>query len=364
MRGGEKVLEALCELYPEADIFTHVYDPSAITSEIRKHKVYTTFINKMPRAKTMYQKYLPLMPIALEQLDLRGYDLVISSESGPAKGVITDPGCIHICYCHSPMRYVWDMYPDYREKAGTITRFVMPLLIHYIRIWDQATAARVDHFVANSEFVAQRIQKFWRREATVINPPVATSDMVFNGGKREDFYLIVGQLTNYKRADLAVEAFNCSGKKLIVIGDGEQKKMLQQMAKRNVKVMGRQSDEVIRDHYSRCRALIFPGVEDFGIVPVEAMASGAPVIAYSKGGALETVKDGKTGIFFHHQTLEEINFAINRLDLYLYDAELKAEDIARHARKFDKKVFITRFADLADSLLQGTITNDRKKVVL
>jgi glycosyltransferase involved in cell wall biosynthesis len=188
--------------------------------------------------------------------------------------------------------------------------------------------------------------------------------MVFNGGKREDFYLIVGQLTNYKRADLAVEAFNCSGKKLIVIGDGEQKKMLQQMAKRNVKVMGRQSDEVIRDHYSRCRALIFPGVEDFGIVPVEAMASGAPVIAYSKGGALETVKDGKTGIFFHHQTLEEINFAINRLDLYLYDAELKAEDIARHARKFDKKVFITRFADLADSLLQGTITNDRKKVVL
>jgi glycosyltransferase involved in cell wall biosynthesis len=336
MRGGEKVLESLCECFPQADIYTHVIDKAAISDTINQHEIYTTFIQKLPQAKRRYQKYLPLMPLALEQLDLRKYDLVISSESGPAKGIITSPSTLHICYCHTPMRYVWDMYQDYFENAGGITRLLMPLFIHYIRLWDYASAARVDRFIANSDHVAKRIQKHYRRNSTVIYPPVDTSAFT-QFTTHEDFYLIVGQLVGYKRTDIAVEAFNRMGKPLIIIGDGEQFNRIRTLAQPNINVMGRQPFSVIRDHYSRCKALIFPGEEDFGIVPVEAMASGRPVIAYRKGGVLETILEGITGLFFEQQTPEAL---IHIIEYYeAIQQHFIPERIIQHAQTFDKKIF-------------------------
>ena len=336
MRGGEKVVEALCELFPQADVFTHVYNPDSISPSIIQHKVTTTFIQKLPLATKKYQSYLPLMPLALEQLDLRDYDLIISSESGPAKGVITRPDAVHICYCHTPMRYVWDMYHDYRETAGLLKKLLMPPLIHYLKLWDYASAARVDHYIANSCFVASRIAKHYRREATVIHPPVSCADFTVSAD-RGDYYLMVGQLVRYKRTDIAVAACNTAGRKLVVIGEGEQLDELKRMAGPTVTVMGKQPFNVIREHYSKCKALLFPGVEDFGIVPLEAMASGRPVIAYRKGGAMETVVEGVTGLFFDEQTSESLNKAI-----FFYEANaglFTADAIRSHALTFDVAIF-------------------------
>jgi glycosyltransferase involved in cell wall biosynthesis len=348
-RGGEKVLEALCELYPQADIYTHVYDKTAFKdSIISKHKVQTTFISKLPKAKKAYQSYLPLMPLALEELDLNGYDLVISSESGPAKGIIPPPGVPHICYCHSPMRYAWDMYNEYKSRAGWLKRKVMPPLMHYLRRWDQLNSVQVSHFVANSQFVAKRIQSYYRRNATVINPPVSFDE--FNiAEKPGDFYLLLGQLVSYKRADIAVKAFNESGKKLIVVGEGEQFEELQAIAKENVTLLGRQPFSEIKRLLAECQALIFPGVEDFGIVPLEAMASGRPVIAYRKGGATETVAEGLSGLFFDEQSEQSLNNAITEYETR--QAEFVPEDIRAYVKKFDKNRFQQEFKAFADKVM-------------
>ena len=218
MRGGEKVIEALCEMYPQADIFTHVYAPEMVSDKIKQHRIIPTFINALPRATRMYKSYLPLMPLALEQIDLRGYDLVISSESGPAKGVIPSSDALHICYCHTPMRYIWNMYHDYRNGAGRLTRMMMPPLSHYLRMWDVTSAARVDSFVANSATVARRIRRYYRAESVVIHPPVDTDAFsVAPPAEVGDYYLMVGELVSYKRADLAVRAFNEMKLKLVVI---------------------------------------------------------------------------------------------------------------------------------------------------
>jgi glycosyltransferase involved in cell wall biosynthesis len=348
MRGGEKVLESLCEMFPQADIYTHVIDESVISKVIKEHKIFTTFIQKLPQSKLRYQKYLPLMPLALEQLDLRNYDLVISIESGPAKGVLTSPDTLHICYCCTPMRYVWDMYQDYLESAGRITRLLMPLLIHYLRLWDYASAARVDYFMADSEHVAKRVRKHYRRDATVVYPPADIAAFTQSSAPK-DFYLMVGQLVGYKRADLAVEAFNRLGKPLVIIGDGEQFNQLCAEAKSNIKVMGRQPFSVIRDHYSQCKALIFPGEEDFGIVPVEAMASGRPVIAYRKGGAVETVVDGVTGLFFDQQTPEALIEAVEQYEAN--QQQFISERIIQHAQSFSRETFRTKMQNFIDTAL-------------
>jgi glycosyltransferase involved in cell wall biosynthesis len=354
MRGGEKVLEALCELFPEADVFTHVYNPAAVSESIRRHRVYTTAIQRLPRARQWYQRYLPLMPLALEQLDLRGYQLVISSESGPAKGVIVAPDTVHICYCHTPMRYLWDCYPDYWNQAGGVTRLLMPPLTHYLRMWDVMSAARVDHFVANSHYVARRIWKYYRRTATVIHPPVATTQFAPvepSGG----FYLLVGQLVLYKRSDLAVEAFNELGRRLIIIGEGAQLGALRRRARANIEILGAQPFEVLREYYARCRALIFPGVEDFGIVPVEALASGRPVIAYGKGGVTDVIDEGVTGVLFDEQTPTALMAAVLRFERI--EHRFNAAAMRAHSQRFDEAIFKERMSRYVSQALAGLDPN-------
>lgn len=336
MRGGEKVIESLCRMFPEADIFTHAYDPQAMSPIIRQHKVTTSFIGRLPRPTRHYKSYLPLMPLALEQLDLRGYDLVISSESGPAKGIVPDANALHVCYCHSPMRYVWNMYHDYRERSGRLKRAAMGPLTHYIRNWDAVSATRVDHFVANSQNVRTRIERYYRRDAEVIYPPVSVDDFrPLPPGQAEDYYLMVGELVSYKRPDLAVEAFNRLGRRLVVIGGGEMLEEIRRIAGPTVKVMGPQPFDQLRHHYAHCRALVFPGEEDFGIVPVEAMASGRPVLAYRRGGALETVVEGLSGLFFDTQSVEAIIDGVERMDCF--DVDQPA--LLAHARTFSEPEF-------------------------
>lgn len=348
MRGGEKVLEALCQMYPEADIYTHVYVPEMVSETIRKHRVVSTFINRLPRARRMYKTYLPLMPIALEQLDLRGYDLILSSESGPAKGIIAPPHALHVCYCHTPMRYIWNMFHDYREGAGVLTRLAMPSLAHYLRLWDVASAARVDSFVANSTTVAGRIRRYYGLDAIVIHPPVDTA--AFSpcpSSELGDYYLMAGELVSYKRPDLAVRAFNELKLKLVVIGGGEMLSEIRRLAGPTVSVLGPQPFESLKHHYARCRALIFPGEEDFGMVPVEAMASGRPVLAFGRGGATETVANNETGLFFDEQTVGAITESVARFSSMTFQPEA----IIAHAQQFGREPFIRKMRSHIDLLL-------------
>ncbi|MFK7875486.1 MAG: glycosyltransferase [Paracoccaceae bacterium] len=346
MRGGERVLEDICALFPQADLFTHVADTENLSPALKQHQINQTFIGRLPGAKKHYQKYLPLMPHALEALDLSGYDLVISSEAGPAKGVITDPNALHICYCHSPMRYIWDQFHVYHTQAGRLTRFAMPWLAHRLRLWDFASAARPDVIVANSDFIRRRVAKSWGRDARVIHPSVDLA--AFTPGDPnavQDFYLSVGELVSYKRPDVLVDAFNQSGKALIIIGDGPERSALQSKAKSNIKFLGRASFEELQQHYQQARALIFPGIEDFGIIPLESMASGRPVVALGKGGAVETVRDGITGVLFKDCTPQSLNSAIQRLETELLPV-LEPNSLKDHAAGFGKERFRFEFAQL------------------
>lgn len=313
-RGGEKVLSGLARLFPEADLFTHVYDAEKMPQEIHRLSVYTTFINRLPFAKKLYQSYLPLMPWALRRLNMSGYDLIISCESGPAKGIRKPKGSVHICYCFTPMRYLWDMADDYYRQASLLKKIGIKLLFPTLRCWDLWSATQVDHFIADSCFVADRIRRTYDRESTVIYPPVDVDRFFALERCPQDFYLFFGQLTAYKRADLAVEAFNRLGKKLVVAGSGEESYCLKKSANSNVEFLGRVSDGKLAELYSTCRALIFPGIEDFGIIPVEAQAAGVPVIAFRGGGALETVVEDETGIFFDEPTADSLMDAVERFE--------------------------------------------------
>ena len=348
-RGGEHVLKAITNLFPDADIYTHVADPDLLAKNLPGRRVKTTFIARLPFAKRLYQNYLPLMPLALEQLDLRQYDLIISSESGPAKGVIVSPHATHICYCHSPMRYVWDRYYDYRAQTRLPARMAMTPLLHSLRMWDQLSAQRVDHFVANSQFVSARIKKYYRRESEVIHPPVAVSSFVASQDT-DGFYLWVGQLVAYKRPDLAVEAFNALEKPLIMIGEGPLLPRLRRAAKSNIRFLGRQPFNVIVDHYRRCRALVFPGIEDFGIVPIEAMSSGKPVIAFNYGGARETIIDGVTGVLFSQQTANSVIDAVRSFEL---NDNFDANALRDHANNFSDSVFEANFRSMVERVLSN-----------
>ena len=347
-RGGERVLEVLADMFPQADIFTLVLDPKALPPSLRSRKFTTSFLQKIPGIKRHYKKFLLLFPLALEQFKLDEYDLVISSESGPAKGVLTRPHTCHICYCHTPMRYVWDMYHQYRaeEGMGMVSRSVFALAAHYMRIWDFAAAARVDHFVANSQNVAARIFKHYRRKATVIHPPVAVSAGHISPVV-EDYYMVVSSLVGYKRVDLAVEACNRLQRPLRIIGDGAEYTRLRGLAGRTVKFLGHLPDQEVRENYAHCRALLFPGEEDFGIVPVEAQSFGRPVIAFGRGGALETVIGGlpassfapesSTGVFFAEQSAESLADAIRFFESI--ETHFSPAFIRRNAERFDVSRF-------------------------
>jgi glycosyltransferase involved in cell wall biosynthesis len=348
MRGGEKVLEALLEMFPEADIFTHVYNPKEISELINSHRVYTSYIQKLPLAKKNYQKYMPLMPNALMEFDLRGYDLVISSESGPAKGIVPDPDAYHVCFCHSPMRYLWDMYHDYFRDSGFITRFFMKRLIPRLRLWDITSANLVDRFITNSHYVAKRIERYYRREAEVVYVPVDIEKFLPVERKPEDFYLFFGQLVGYKRADLAVKACLQAGRKLVVAGSGASKKEIRRCEKSGlVRFLGRVSDEEIRSLFSRARALLFPGIEDLGLVPIEANAAGCPVIAFRKGGALDTVKENVTGIFFDEQSPASLVETIERFEA-MEDGFKNREAFNAHVRQFSREVFKERISRILE----------------
>lgn len=345
MRGGERVVERLLHLFPKADLFTHVYDHAAMSAPIRQAKVTTSFIDRLPFAAKLYQYYLPLMPLALEGLDLRGYDLVISSESGPAKGVITDPGSLHACYCHSPMRYLWDHYHLYRRDADPLVRAVMPFVYHRLRQWDLSSSARVDRFAANSRFIRERIRKSWRREAEVIHPPVETS-LFTPSLELDDHYLWVGQMVPYKRPDLAVEAFNRNGQPLLMVGSGSLAGKLKRIAKPNIRFIDRMSFADLRRAYSTCRALVFTAEEDFGIVPVEALASGRPVLAFGQGGVLDSVEPEVSGLFFGEQEVESLLDGVEAMEAWLRHFD-PSESIAR-AKRFSPEIFDEKIKSLVE----------------
>ena len=347
-RGGERVLEALADMFPQADLFFMFVESESLPESILTHKVRTSFLQKIPGVTRHYRKLLPLFPLALEQFRLDDYDLVISSESGPAKGVLTRSGICHICYCHTPMRYIWDMYHKYRDggELSVFSRAAFALAAHYVRMWDFSTASRVDHFVANSQTTAARIRKLYGREAKVINPPVSvTAGRIAT--TTGDYYLVVSPLVGYKRVDLAIEACNRLQRPLRVVGDGEELRRLNRLAGPTVQILGYLSDDAVRENYAHCRALLFPGEEDFGLVPVEAQSFGRPVIAYGRGGALETVigfdpteetmPDGATGIFFREQTAESLADAMRAFESM--ESRFRPQSIRAHADRFDVSQF-------------------------
>lgn len=347
MRGGERVVERLLHLYPQADLFAHVSDPHCLSAALAKAKLRTSFIDRLPFSTRLYQYYLPLMPMALEEFDLSGYDLVISSEAGPAKGVITRPDALHVCYCHSPMRYLWDHYHQYRRETKGLAKLAMPVIYNRLRQWDVSSSARVDRFAANSHFIRQRIQKVWRRESEVIHPPVDVG--LFTPSVETDpYYLWVGAMVPYKRPDIAVDAFNATGLPLVMVGTGSMLKNLRSRARDNITFVERMDFNSLRRAFARARAYIMTAEEDFGITPVEAMASGRPVIAYGRGGALDTVTPNLTGILFDRQESDSLIEAIGQLEHLLpsFDPSDAAKQASRFApERFDHK--FRRFAKLA-----------------
>jgi glycosyltransferase involved in cell wall biosynthesis len=340
MRGGERVLERICELYPDADIFTHVVDHDALSQVLKRHRIFTTSIAKLPGARKHYQKYLALMPRALEELDLSAYDLVISCEAGPAKGVITRPDAVHVTYCHSPMRYIWDQYHAYVGAGGRGAKLFLSKVAPRLRIWDHASASRPDLIMANSHFVRRRIRKFWGREATVVYPPVDVEQFHQSDAVSDEF-IWVGQLVPYKRPDIAVDAFTRSGRKLHVIGDGSMLADLKKRAGPNIRFTTRMKFDQLREAYATARALVFTAEEDFGIIPVESQAAGRPVLVYGRGGGTETVVDGVTGLYIAEQTAEAVMETLDRFDIWLPGFDPAAAIL--QAQNFTRARFVEGF---------------------
>ena len=346
MRGGERCLEVFCELFPAAPLFTLLHLPGRVSPAIERRRIFTSFLQQVPGIAARYRSFLPLFPWAIGRFDLSGYDLILSASHCVAKGIRVPPGALHVCYCFTPMRYVWDLYDDYfGERAGWLPRHLMPLVAPALRRWDVATSRRVHHFVAISSHVAERVARCYGRQAEVIYPPVDLSR--FDLSEESDgYYLAVSALAPYKRVDLAVMAANRLGRRLVIVGSGQEEKRLRAMAGPTVEFLGWRGDKEVAERYARCRALLFPGVEDFGITPLEAMASGKPVIAFGRGGARETVvpldeaPGEPTGLFFHEQTVDGLVDAIGRLE---GNAHRFAPKVLRaQASAFDRPLFRER----------------------
>jgi glycosyltransferase, family 1 len=354
--GAERVLEQILKLYPEADLFCLVdFLPNDRRDFILNKKTNTSFIQNLPFAKTKYRSYLPFMPIAIEQLDVSAYDLVISSSHAVAKGILTGPNQIHISYVHSPMRYAWDLQYQYLKQAGLqrgLKSWLARAILHYMRMWDYRTANGVDHFIANSRFIAKRVKKVYGREATVIYPPVDVSAYTLCEQK-EDFYLTASRLVPYKRVDLIVEAFTAMPeKRLVVIGDGPEFGKIKKKAGSNVTLLGYQPFDVLRDKMQKAKAFVFAAEEDFGIIPVEAQACGTPVIAYGRGGALETVIAGRTGLFFHQQTNSDIIKAVD--DFQTEEKIFSPRECRENAERFSETTFREDFGSFVEHVLYSS----------
>ncbi|MBI4591562.1 MAG: glycosyltransferase [Candidatus Rokubacteria bacterium] len=348
MRGGERCLEVFCELFPQADLFTLLHVPGSVSPLIEGRRITTSFIQRLPGVEARYRAFLPLFPAAIGRFDLQAYDLVLSSSHCVAKGIPVPRGALHLCYCFTPMRYVWDLYDEYfGARAPWAVRLLMPPVAAGLRRWDRATAARVHHFIAISGLVAERIARCYGRDAEVIYPPVDLRRFSLSE-ESEEFYLVVSALVPYKRVDLAVEAANRLGLRLLVVGSGPEEPALRARAGPTVELLGGRSDAAIVELYARCRAVLFPGLEDFGIVPLEAMASGKPVIAFGRGGCRETLvpldegSEPPTGIFFSEQTVDALVDAIRRFEANAHRFSPKA--LRARAEAFDRPLFKERIA--------------------
>lgn len=343
-RGGEKVLIEILKLYPNADLFLHCGDKELIYKELEKIKfkgnLYFSFVNKVPFISKIYQFLFFLMPFASECFNFDNYNLVISSESGPSKNIITRVDSTHICYCHSPMRYIWDMKNIYESNLGFLKKIIFRYTANKMRIIDYISSSRVDYFIANSNFIKQRISKYYKKDSYVIYPPVNLDRFYIS--KKKNFYLLFGELIIYKNPQVAIEAFNTLGYKLYVIGDGPLINTLKNTAKNNIKFLGRVNDDLVAKFLSEAKALIYPGIEDFGIIPVEAMASGTPVIAYNKGGVKDTIKKNTTGILYDSDTSESLINAIQKFEknINLFDSN----EIREYSFNFSESLFRNKFS--------------------
>lgn len=348
MRGGEKVFEVLCEIFPDADVFTLVYEPDRVSPLIRSMNVRMPWLMRHSiTARRHYRWLLPVLPSIAESLPIKGYDLVVSSSHCVAKGIVPDPPeTPHICYCFTPMRYVWDKYEDYVSGAGPVKRLAMGLARRPLQKWDAASSVRVNQFITSSDYVRDRIRHHYSREALVIPPPVNCH--LFGRAERvpEDFFLVVSALEPYKRVDLVVEAFRFLGLPLKVVGSGTELERLKRRAPTNIEFLGWASDDDLVSLYSRARALVFPTDEDFGIVPLEACAAGCPVIAFAKGGALETMVENETALFFKQQTVDSLAEAVGRFD----PSHFREENLRARAQEFDRPIFKERLSETIRNL--------------
>lgn len=352
--GAELFVEYLLKIYPDAEIFTLVYDKKKMGEHFKDNIIHTSKIQKIPLASKIYTKLLKFMPNAFESFDFTGFDLVLSSSSCCAKGIITPPYVPHVAFIHSPMRYAWDLFFDYRKRSGKLTRFFMNRWIPSLRLWDYVSSQRIDTIIANSKFIARRIKKFWNRDAKVIYLPVDVSRFNPSEKPREDFYVAFSRLVPYKRIDLAISACKKLKRKLVVIGSGSEMENLKKLASndKNIVFLGRASDDVLQDYLQRCKALLFCAEEDFGFVPLEAQACGSPVIAFGRGGALETVISEKTGLFFNEQTTESLVNAILEFEKLDTQGQFIKEEIVSHARSFTEERFRKEFTDTVQETIK------------
>ncbi|NLF83656.1 MAG: glycosyltransferase family 4 protein [Candidatus Gastranaerophilales bacterium] len=343
--GAESITFSAVDLYPQADFYTTVYNPDIIPAKYRDLKINTTFIQHLPFAKKKYKAYFPIMPLAVEYLNMQQYDVIFSSHHSVAKGVITKPEAVHICYCHSPARYIWDLFWTYSDlnRFNGLTKVMVAAISQYLRMWDVTSAQRVDHFLSNSKYTALRIKKFYGRDSEVLYPPVDTQKFRHEG--TEDYYFMLGRLVAYKGFELAVDAFNESGKRLVIAGYGPEYEKLRKKAKSNIEMPGKIPEADVIRYMNNCRGFLFPGKEDFGIVMVEAQSAGKPVIAFQGGGALDIIRDEETGILFNEQTSASLNEAIKLAEKQQWDHNL----IMENAQRFDKNIFNDRLKNILDN---------------
>lgn len=336
--GAESILFNVLDMFPDAPVYTTVCNPEIIPEQYKKTKIIPSFIQKLPMAKSFYKAYFPIMPLAVEDFNLQEYDVIFSSHHSVAKNIIPKPEAFHVCYCHSPARYIWDLFWTYSKLNGfnKLSRTLVAAISQYLRVLDVTSSNRVDLFLANSSFTAARIKKFYRRESFVVYPPVDTEK--FNHEGEGDYFFMLGRLVAYKGFELAVEAFNESGKRLVIAGDGPVYKKLKDRANKNVQLLGKIPDEELVRYMNNCKGFIFPGKEDFGIVMAEAQSAGKPVVAFKEGGSSDIVLNNETGILFEEQTAESLNNAVLKSEKILWNNRF----ISERAKMFDKKIFKSR----------------------